>query len=313
MDTALQSASGTQTINHIPDSRNDSAISAVSWGAVFAGGVTAAAMALILLALGSGLGLSSVSPWQNAGASAKAIGIAAAIWLAVMQLIASGLGGYLAGRLRTRWVGIHTDETFFRDTAHGFLVWAFGIVVTAALLTTAASAMVGTAASGATVLTAGAGAAMAAPAANAIDTGPSATGALSASQGGQNAYLADQLLRTDGTAAGAADETQLRGEIGRIFANSMKNGALAPADRTYLAQTIAARTGMSQADAEKRVDDVTAQAKKAADDARAAADTARKAAAYTSLWIFISLLIGAFSASFAATLGGRARDRIAVP
>src|SRR6202167_5714050 len=130
--------------------RNEAHSSGVSWAAVIAGAFVAAALSLILLALGTGMGLSSVSPWSNTGASASTIGKAGIVWLIIIQIIASAMGGYLAGRLRTKWATIHTDEVYFRDTAHGFLVWAVGLVVTASFLASAATAMIGGAAQGAT-------------------------------------------------------------------------------------------------------------------------------------------------------------------
>src|ERR1035438_6184862 len=126
--------------------KNEAHSSGVSWAAVIAGAFVAAALSLILLALGTGLGLSSVSPWSNAGASASTVGKAAIVWLIVMQIIASAMGGYLAGRLRTKWANIHTDEVYFRDTAHGFLAWAVALVITAAFLASAATSMMGAAA-----------------------------------------------------------------------------------------------------------------------------------------------------------------------
>ena len=98
---------------------------AVSWGAVFAGAAAAAALSLVLLLLGTGLGLASVSPWTREGMSAGALGVTAIVWLSVTQLLASGMGGYIAGRLGAQWTDIHGDEAYFRDTAHGFLAWAF--------------------------------------------------------------------------------------------------------------------------------------------------------------------------------------------
>ena len=96
----------------------------MSWGAVIAGAFVAAALSLIMLALGVGLGLSAVSPWSNVGASASTVGTVSIIWLIFMQIIASSMGGYLAGRLRTRWQSIHNDEVHFRDTANGLVAWA---------------------------------------------------------------------------------------------------------------------------------------------------------------------------------------------
>ena len=117
--------------------------SAVSWGAIFAGAAAAAALSLILLLLGTGLGLSSVSPWANEGVGATTLGVSTILWLTFTQLAASAMGGYLAGRLRTKWLAVHTDEVYFRDTAHGFLAWAVATVGTAALLTSAVTSVVG--------------------------------------------------------------------------------------------------------------------------------------------------------------------------
>jgi hypothetical protein len=257
--------------------------SGVSWGAVIAGAFVVAALSLALLALGTGIGFSSVSPWPNAGASASAIGVAAIVWLVLMQLIASFAGGYLAGRLRTKWVGIHTHEVYFRDTAHGFLVWAVGLVIAAAFLASAALSAGGTArTNSATAETSGA----------------------AQSPATANRYFTDELLRTT-TPAPAQDDASVREEIGLIFANGLREGGLPPADKSYLAQLVAQRTGISEPDAEKRVDDVFAQD-------RQAADKVRKSIAHAMYWTFLALLIGAFSASLAATIGGKQRDRVVV-
>jgi hypothetical protein len=130
----------TDTQAILPIQHNDSA---VSWGAIFAGAAAAAALAMILLMLGTGLGLSSVSPWGNHGLSAETIGVATIAWLMFTQIAASGMGGYLAGRLRTKWVKTHSHEIYFRDTAHGFLAWAVASLLSAVLLTSAIGAIVG--------------------------------------------------------------------------------------------------------------------------------------------------------------------------
>src|ERR1700682_5278826 len=96
-----------------PLPRNEAYSSGMSWPAVIGGAFVAAALSLILLALGAGLGLSSVSPWSNAGASAAAVGKAAVAWLIAAQIMASAMGGYVAGRLRTKWASVHTDEVYF--------------------------------------------------------------------------------------------------------------------------------------------------------------------------------------------------------
>src|ERR1700693_2770501 len=127
----------------------EAAMSAVSWGAILAGGVAAAALTLILLAFGAGVGFSSISPWSTS-ATTTTFHIAAGLYFIVTAMIASGVGGYLAGRLRTRWTGAHTREVFFRDTAHGFLAWGFATLLSAAVLSSAAGALVGGASSGIT-------------------------------------------------------------------------------------------------------------------------------------------------------------------
>jgi hypothetical protein len=264
-------------------SRNEAHASGVTWAAVTAGAFAAAALSLALLALGTGIGFSAVSPWANAGASASAIGWTAIGWLVLMQIIASAAGGYLAGRLRTKWVNVHTHEVYFRDTAHGFLAWAVGLVITAAFLTSAATALIGGAAAGAVAASASA------PAQDGV---------------GANGYLVDTLLRTS-TPGPDRDNASTRGEIGLIFANSLREGNMPPADRAYLGRIVAARAGVSQSDAEKRVDDAYAQAQQAA-------DAARKAVAHSMYWTFLALLIGAFCASLAATIGGKERDRMPV-
>jgi hypothetical protein len=265
---------------------NEANSSGVSWAAVIGGGFVTAALSLILLALGTGLGLSSVSPWSNVGVSASTIGTAAILWLIFMQIISSSMGGYLAGRLRTKWANIHTDEVYFRDTAHGFLAWAVALVITAAFLAAAAASMVGAAASSAA---GGTGRA----------TGVQAEGR----EFDPNEYFIDTLFRSE-SAKPDSNSTSVRGEAGRIFANALRQGDIS-ADKSYLAQLVAARTGLSQADAEKRVSDVFARAQQTA-------DTARKTVAHALLWAFLALLIGAFCASFAATIGGRQRDHVVI-
>ena len=283
--------------------------SAVSWAAILAGAAGAAALSLILLILGVGLGLSSVSPFAAQGVSGTTFGVSTIVWVTITQLAASGMGGYLAGRLRTRWAATHTDEVYFRDTAHGFLAWAIATLATAAMLTSAIGGIVGAGANAAGAAAGGAGtaAAAAAPA-----VAPSAK-----SEG--NGYFVDSLFRKDAAAPAASasapasgDPGQSTAEAGRIFASGLADGALPADDAKYLAQMVAQRTGLSQADAEKRVNDDFARMKAKADQVKAqaqeAADKARKASAYAALWLFISLLAGAFLASFAATFGGRQRD-----
>jgi hypothetical protein len=273
--------------------------SAVSWPAVIGGAFVASAFSLMLVALGAGIGLISVSPWSANNPSVTTFGVLAAAWFIAVQLFASGIGGYLTGRLRVRWARVHTDEVYFRDTAHGLLVWAVGAVISAALLAWAASSAV----SGAARL---AGSATEAANAAAAQTAPRAASLI----GDPTAYFADMLFRSDHSSQG--DQSGVQIEAARILTRALSSGDFPAADKSYLAQLVATRTGMSQPDAEKRVADVFDQAKGAKDEAAAkakeVADAARKTGVYVALWAFISLLVGAFSASYMATVGGQTRD-----
>jgi hypothetical protein len=287
MDQHVPSSSAAQTQVGIENlSRNEAHSSGVSWAAVIAGAFVGAALSLALLALGAGIGLSAVSPWASAGASGSRIGRTAIGWLVFTQLIASVVGGYLAGRLRTRWVHVHTHEVYFRDTAHGFLVWAVGLVITTAFLTSAATSISG----GST------------RARMAIGDMPESTQSNDGLR--PNAYVIDKLLRTTASRPDQ-DDAPVRNQIAVIFAIDLRDGGLPPADRSYVAQLVAAKTGSSESDAERRVDQAFAEAQQATDNAR-------KALAHTMYWTFVALLIGAFSASVAATIGGKERDSVVV-
>jgi hypothetical protein len=257
--------------------------SAVSWGSISAGGFASAALMLLLLALGSGIGMSSVSPWPGQGISATTFTIGAGIYLAAVSVIASAVGGYLAGRLRVRWLGADQDEVYFRDTAHGLLSWAVQAVIGAAFLASAGALI---AAGGTAGLTGGAAAGV----------------SQSASSGAMDGYV-DRLLRVDPESARAGDDLSAsRAEMLRLLPAAVrKGGDLTPADRAYVSRVVAARTGLSQAEADRRVSEIITEA-------RAAADAARSAAAKFSLWLAAAMLLGALSASLAATEGGGLRD-----
>jgi hypothetical protein len=269
----------------------ESSISAISWAAIIGGAFATAALSLILLALGSGFGLASVSPWPNSGASVTTFTAMTAIWLIILQWVSSGLGGYLTGRLRTKWVGVHTHEVFFRDTAHGFLAWAVAAVISAAVLASAVASLLS---GGAQV-------------AGTIASGATQGASQAAVQENPFAYYVDSLFRSDHPDANASDP-EVRAETTRIFATGIRNGDVPAGDKTYLAQLVATRTGVSQADAEKRVNDVIAKVKAAEMKARQIADATRKAGAYLSIFTGVTMLIGAFIAAASAALGGRHRD-----
>jgi hypothetical protein len=254
-------------------------IAGVSWAAVTAGAVVSCALTFVLLAFGVGLGLSVVSPWAGSGVSASTFKIGTGLYLIVIAMLSSSIGGYLAGRLRTRWIGVHSDEVYFRDTAHGFIAWALASVLGAVLLASPAGSLISGGASGAT------------------------QGAAAASRSGPMDGYVDTLLRSDTPASQAAGSgNESRGEMLRLFTSSFRNGSeLKPADRQYVAKVVAARTGLSPADADKRVNEVVTQAK-------TDLDATRKATAQLAFWLTASLLLGAFCASLAATEGGGLRD-----
>jgi hypothetical protein len=271
---------------------------AVSWGAIFAGAAAAAALSLILLILGTGLGLSAISPWAQEGASAKALGVGTAVWVIFIHLAASALGGYMAGRLRTKWAALHTDEVAFRDSAHGFLSWAVATLLTAALLTSTVSSIVSGGVQAGAQVAGSAASAAASAGADAAKSGDS----------GPMGYLVDSLFRGSKPPKGPSSPEQASAEVTRIFANAAVTGKLPEEDARYAGQLVAQRAGVPQQEAEKRVNETFNQIQTKKKEAREAADTARKASAAAALFLFISLLIGAFVASYAAIIGGRQRD-----
>jgi hypothetical protein len=256
----------------------ESSKSAVSWGAILAGGIASAAFTLFLVELVAGLGLVMVSPWSNQGASASTLSIGGGIGLVLMAVMASALGGYIAGRLRTRWVGLHTDETYFRDTAHGFLAWAVGTIILATVLASTAGTMVSSFAQGASANP------------NLVPD--------------KNSYSVDQLFRSNQPpAANQGGSTQdTNAEASRLFARGLAPGGdFTGDDRTRLAQLVSQRTGLSQQEAQQRVDQTITQAKQAADQAR-------RAAAKMAFWMAGALLAGALAGALGALEGGRERD-----
>ncbi|HEX3996462.1 MAG TPA: hypothetical protein VHX39_35265 [Acetobacteraceae bacterium] len=266
-----------------PGIPTEASVSAISWQAILGGAAAAASISAVLVLLGLGLGFAAISPWPNAGATAATFSIIGGIWLIVVQWISSGIGGFVTGRLRTKWVNVHTHEVFFRDTAHGFLTWAVAALLGALILASAASSAVGTA------------------------TRATGTAAAGAAQAATRAYDADMLYRGEKPELATSDQ-QTEMETTRILARGVENGGISDGDKAYLVDQVAARTGLSHDDAQKRVDDVVAQEKAAETKAREAADTARKSASAVSIFTALSMLIGAFIASAAAAYGGSLRD-----
>jgi fumarate reductase subunit D len=277
--SGVETMTGTQT--GLQAETEEAQASGVSWGAIIAGGVATSALTLMLLVFGVGMGFATVSPWSHAGISSTTRSVGAGLFLIVVAMLSSTIGGYLAGRLRTRWVGVHTHEVYFRDTAHGFLAWGLATVLSAAALASATANIVGAASTG---------------------LGQAAGPATAQSSSPIDPFV-DRLFRPAAANQAGEDPTAPRAQIGRLLTASLRvGGDVALEDRTYMAQVVAQSTGLTQADAEKRVSEVVTQAK-------VTADNARKGAMKLSLWLTASMLIGAFAASLAATEGGMLRDR----
>lgn len=300
----------------------DDSHSAVSWKAVFAGTIASVALTLVLVAFGVGVGFSVISPWNGMGISATTFTIGAGIYLIVIAMLSSTIGGYLAGRLRSKWPTVHEHERYFRDSAHGLLVWALSTVLVAAFLGGAMTAIIGGVGAAATsaatsplaattvdqltrsapnrAAASSAAAPVPAPTAqqNAQQTSDQAT---SPSAVGQNppALQGGQIAPPANDHAAPVN----RGEISRIIVPALaKGGSVSAPDRTYLVQLVAERNGLTQAQAEQRVDQVLTQAKQTA-------DKARKSTAAFAFWLTFAMLAGALSAALAAIEGGYLRNR----
>jgi hypothetical protein len=309
--------------------------SGLSWGSIIGGALATIAISLILVTLATGLGLTSFSVYTGNTAKAATYGISAGLALLVIQWLSAAFGGYIAGRTRARWSALHTHESGFRDTAHGFLSWALATVLTLGLLALAGGAALSGALHGAAIGAAGAGAMAHEGAAH--EAGPMADHSMGDRSGGDPmALFTDRLFRIEQgattTATGTSTATtgtattsqvgatpiptsvtvratpEMRAEAGRIFATQVTEGAISDADKAYLAQEVAQVTGLPPAEAQKRVADASAAIADAENKAKAAAEAARKAAAAGAFFTAFSLLIGAFIAAVAGAVGGHRRE-----
>jgi hypothetical protein len=271
----------------------ESVASAVSWAAIIAGAVVAAATTLLLSILAAGIDPASISPWAGSGVSATSAAVMTAVGLIVIQWVSALMGGYMTGRLRTKWVGTHTYEVFFRDTAHGYITWALATLLIFSVLASTGSSLVRATAQGAGNAASG--------------IASTATSANNSAANPVGPYELDTLFRTAGDSKPEAG-SDARQQVGRILVKGIANGDVPPEDRTYMAQLIATQTGISTDEAQRRVDDAISRAKAAETKAREAADAARKAASLASVLTALSMFVGAFIASVSAALGGRLRD-----
>jgi hypothetical protein len=273
--------------------RSESSLPATSYGPIIAGALASCAVGLVLGLVGAGMGLIVASPEEGAAHAIAKFTASTAIAFVVIQWLASAVGGYVTGRLRTRWADVHDDEIFFRDTVHGFLSWALSTLLAASLLGVVVTS----------TLSGGAHVLGAATSAAAQSVGQTASAALA----GQGEYWTDELLRTNTPPSAATGVSDSRPEIGRILMRGL-TGETPQADKDYLAQRVAASAGVDPAEAKKRVDAVEQQIEDAKRTASALADETRKTAAATAMMTALALAIGAFIASAAAALGGQRRD-----
>ena len=268
------------------------AVSFIEWSPVFAGAVLAGALSFVLLTFGTAIGLSATS------LSAKLVASLAIFYVMAQQIGAFLVGGYIAGRMRTRWAEARRDEVEFRDGLHGGLVWAVGVVIGGLLLTSAA---VGAAQKAAEF--AGQTAAAAAPKSNPTDAiidtllRPASASAAQPAPGTPSPTAA--------RAGAPAGSEETRAEISRILTASVASGSISNENRTYLAQLVAQRAGVPQEEAQKRID-------AAINSAREAADKARHAAILTGFVTAASLILSLGAAWWAAVQGGNHRDN-AIP
>lgn len=253
----------------------EATFSAVSWSAIIAGALAATAITMILMALGSGIGLASMTPWSRNDVSPRTVTFMTAVWLIIVQAVAAAVGGYMTGRLRTKWVTVHAREVFFRDSAHGFLSWALSLVLTMFFLGMAFAPNL-----------TGSGQALMGPM---TDGGPGATSPMPSSF--------DALFQGGNGGSDPAAQSEAMRLLGKGVL-----GDLTDTERARLTQLVAQRTGMSQTEADRRVTDVLAQGK-------SAADAARRAGMRLAFFSFVAMLIGALMASSAAARGGRRRDQ----
>jgi hypothetical protein len=256
---------------------------ALSWSAAIAGAIAATATTFIVVSLGVGIELALASPFSTSP-SASSMTIAGAIWLVLAQSIGFAVGGFIAGRLRVNDGSTSPAETRFRDGVSGFVAWSIGAVAAAAIVAMSGAMAISTVARASS----------------------SAVGQVTQNiSNDQLGYFADSLVRTAPSRPNAENADADRAQVTRILANSIRSGQLSGDDKTYLAGLVAARTGVSQDEAQKRVDDVVARARTAVTEA---SDAARKAGQYVAFWTFMSMLFGAVAAAFGGMLGGELRD-----
>jgi hypothetical protein len=264
----------------------------IDWSGVLVGAVVASALSWLLLTFGSAIGLLAVSPYNFDSNSAAKVTMAAAVWFALTQIYAIGMGAYIAARLRPRVGDGMADEVRFRDGITGVTVWGLAIILGLLVAGMAAG--------------------------SAARTGAAAVGAIgnaagSAARQFDPAYTVDLLLRPaaaqNGQPAPAGQSREIseadRAQISRVVVNSLAQGSISDPDKQYLTQIVADRTGLPREEAERRITQTYEQAKATALDT---ADKIRKATSFAGFWIVFITLAAGMTAWWAGTVGGHHRD-----
>ena len=249
------------------------------WSPTVAGAIVAAALFFVLVSFGSAVGLAVISPSATWRDTSSVLALLGGLWLLLASLASFGLGGYLAGRLRTPWNVTALDEVEFRDGIHGLLVWGLAILIGALLALAGSRALPGRA---------------------------DLTSPTTATAEPLLAFELDHLFRSDRRPADPANDPEIRAQAARIITSGLGHTEMSASDRAYLVRLVEARTGLSTPDAETRTTQVISQAH----DAVAAA---RRGAVLLGFMIGASLLIGAVAAWLAAASGGQHHDRSEMP
>lgn len=253
----------------------------VQWGPAFCGAIIAAASFFVLMTFATAIGLAvtSVSPtWRD---TSVGLAVLSGAWIVFSAVGSFSLGGYIAGRVRSRWEA-PVDEIHFRDGLHGLLAWGLAIAFGVALTFVGAATL-------------------------SFATKPNVTAARSTAANNEPAFLdfeLDRLFRSDRLAEPSAAD---RAEAGRIIETSLGHQSVAPDDFNYLVRLVSARTGLAEPDAQKRTLSTLAEA-------HTAARRARQSGVILGFTLAAAMVAAAGAAWAAAREGGRHRDEnIALP
>jgi hypothetical protein len=257
----------------------------IQWGPTFGGGLVAAAVFFILVTFATAIGLavSSVSPtWRD---TSVGLVVLSGAWLVLTAVGSFALGGYIAGRIRSTWQ-TNPDEVHFLDGLHGLVVWSLAVIIGAGL-TWASAATINASTSKSSAVN---------PANSTVNTSDSEPSFLT--------FELDRLFWFDNRQQ--ATDAQTRAQAGRILERGLGKKELAKDDHDHLVQLVSARTGLPQADADRRVAQVLSES-------RDAAAKARQSVVILAFTLAAALAAGAAAAWGAAVIGGRHRDQNFAP